>query len=110
MPTTYKVLGQSAPSATTDTTLYTVPTSTSAVVSTISVCNRGTASGTFRIAVRPAGATLAIQHYAYYDTSLAANSTVTITIGLTLATTDVITVRASSVDFSFSAFGSEVTP
>jgi hypothetical protein len=53
---------------------------------------------------------LAIQHYAYYDTSLAANSTVTITIGLTLATTDVITVRASSVDFSFSAFGSEVTP
>ena len=29
MPTTYKVLGQSAPAATTATTLYTVPSATS---------------------------------------------------------------------------------
>lgn len=108
MPTTYKVLGQSAPSATTATTLYTVPASTSAVISTISVANRDTASATFRIAIRPAGATLANQHYLVYDAPLAANSTATFTIGVTLATTDVVTVYASSANLSFSAFGSEI--
>jgi hypothetical protein len=35
MPTTYKVLGQSNPAATTATTLYTVPSATQAVVSTV---------------------------------------------------------------------------
>jgi glucose-6-phosphate dehydrogenase assembly protein OpcA len=109
MPTAYKVLGQSAPSATTDTTLYTVPSSTSAVVSTISVCNRDTASGTFRIAVRPAGASIANQHYVVYDAELGANATATFTLGVTLATTDVVTVRASTANFSFSAFGSEIS-
>ena len=62
MPTVYKVLGQSAPSATTATTLYTVPSTTSTVVSTITVANRDSTSATFRIAVRPAGAALANQH------------------------------------------------
>ena len=109
MPTTYKVLGQSAPSATTATTLYTVPSSTSTVVSTISVCNRDSASAQYRIAIRPAAATLANQHYLVYDASLTGNSTDTVTIGVTLATTDVVTVYASTANFSFSAFGSELS-
>jgi glucose-6-phosphate dehydrogenase assembly protein OpcA len=109
MPTAYKVLGQVTPSATTDTTLYTVPSSTSAVVATISVCNRGTASGTFRIAVRPAGASIAAEHYIVFDAALGANATAPFTLGVTLATTDVVTVRASTADFSFSAFGSEIS-
>jgi hypothetical protein len=109
MPTTYKVLGQSAPSATTATTLYTVPSVTSTVVSTVSVCNRDSASAQYRIAVRPAGATLANQHYIVYDASLTGNSTDTVTIGVTLATTDVVTVYASTANFSFSAFGSELS-
>lgn len=109
MATTYKVLGQSAPSATTATTLYTVPAATSTVVSTISVCNRDSASATYRIAIRPAGATLANQHYIVYDASLTGNSTDTVTIGVTLATTDIITVYASTANFSFSAFGSELS-
>lgn len=110
MPLTYKVLGQSAPSATTATTLYTVGASTSAIVSSLVVANRGTSSGTYRIAIRPAGASLADSHYIVYDASLAANSTVALTLGITLATTDVVTVYASSANFTFSAFGSEVTP
>jgi hypothetical protein len=109
MAATYKVLGQSAPSATTATTLYTVPSSTSAIVSTITVCNRDTTSGTFRIAIRPAGATLANQHYIVYDSTIASNDTVTFTLGITLATTDIITVYASSANMSFNAFGSELT-
>ena len=109
MPTIYKVLGQSAPSATTDTTLYTVPAATDAVVSTITVANRDSASATFRIAVRPAGAALANQHYIAFDCSVGANDTTALTLGLTLDATDVVTVRASTANLSFSAFGSEIS-
>ena len=109
MATAYKVLGQSAPSATTDTTLYTVPASTEAIISSIVVCNRGTTAATYRIAVRPDGASIANQHYLAYDVSLNPNSTDTYTLGVTVNATDVITVRASSANFSFSAFGSEIT-
>lgn len=109
MPTIYKVLGQSAPSATTATTLYTVPASTDAVVSTISVCNRAATAGTYRIAIRPAGAALANSHYIAYDSSVAANNTTFISVGVTLDATDVITVYASSADMTFSAFGTEIS-
>lgn len=108
MPTTYKVLGQSNPSATTATTLYTVPASTSTVVSTITVCNQASTAATYRIAVRPAGAALAAQHYIVYGATVAASDTTTLTLGLTLATTDVVTVYASSANLSFNAFGSEI--
>jgi hypothetical protein len=108
MATTYKVLGQSNPSATTATTLYTVPASTSTVVSTITVCNQAATAATFRIAVRPAGATLASQHYIAYGSTVAANDTTALTLGITLATTDVVTIYASSATVSFTAFGSEI--
>lgn len=109
MATTYKVLGQVAPSATTATTLDTVPSATQCVVSTIAVCNRGGTSATYRIAIRPAGATLANEHYIAYDTAITANNSTFITVGLTLAATDVITVYASNTNLSFSAFGSEIS-
>ena len=112
MATTYKVLGQSSPAAATDTALYTVPAATSAVCSTIVVCNRAANAATFRIAVRPAGAVLAVQHYLSYDTNINANDSITITIGITLATTDVVTIRANSASttaLSFNLFGSEIT-
>ena len=108
MATTYKVLGQSNPSATTATTLYTVPSSTSTVVSTITVCNQAASAATFRIAIRPAGTTLASQHYIAYGSTVAANDTTALTLGITLATTDVVTVYASSATVSFTAFGSEI--
>jgi hypothetical protein len=109
MPTVYKVLGQSAPSATTDTNLYTVPSATNTVVSTLAVVNRAATAATYRIAIRPAGATIANQHYLAYDVAVAANDSTALTLGITLAATDVITVYASTANLSFSAFGSEIT-
>lgn len=108
MANVYKVLAQSNPSATTATTLYTVPSATSAVISTITVCNQASSAGSYRIAVRPAGASLSAQHYVAYDVAIAANDTTALTLGLTLATTDVVTIYASSASMSFSAFGSEI--
>lgn len=109
MATAYKVLGQVAPSATTATAIYTVPSATQAVVSSVSICNRAGTAGTFRLAVRPDGATLANQHYVVYDTAIAANDTVILTIGLTLDAADVLEAYASSADMSFNAYGSEIS-
>jgi glucose-6-phosphate dehydrogenase assembly protein OpcA len=109
MPTVYKVLGQSNPAATTNTTLYTVPASTSAVISTITICNQASSAATYRIAVRPAGASIANQHYVVYGATVAASDTTALTLGLTLATTDVITVYASTATLSFNAYGSEIS-
>ena len=109
MPTSYKVLGQVAPSATTATTLYTVPSATSTVVSTIAVCNRAASAATYRIAIRIAGSALSNEEYIAYDSTVAANDSTMLTIGITLAATDVITVYASTADLSFNAFGSEIS-
>ena len=110
MATTYKVLAQNNPAATTETTLYTVPSSTSSVVSTISICNQAGTSGTYRIAVRPsADGSTAAKHWIVYGATVAANDSIMLTLGLTLATGDVIRVYGSSANLSFSAFGSELS-
>lgn len=108
MTETYKVLGQSAPAATTLTTLYTVPAATSAVVSSIIVANRSGAAITVRLAIRPAGAAIANQHYLAYDASVPANDSIPFKLGITLATTDVVSVYASDANSSWSAFGTEI--
>ena len=109
MPQTHKVLGQSNPAATTATTLYTVPSSTSTIVSSLTIANLTNTSTTYRIAIRPAGATLANSHWVAYDASLPANDTTILTFGATLGQTDVVTVYAGSANVTFSAFGVEIT-
>ncbi len=107
MAAAYKVLGQSTPAANSDTNLYTVPGATSAVCSTLTICNRGIGT-TFRVAVRPAGAALANQHYIVFDNFVNPNDTIFLTLGITLAATDVVTVRAGTATVSFGLFGSEI--
>jgi len=109
MAYTYKVLGQSAPSATTDTDVYTVGSGKSAIVSTIVVANRSASAATYRIAIRPAGASIANEHYIAYDVGLASTDSTALTLGITLAATDVVTVYASTADTSFNIFGSEIS-
>jgi glucose-6-phosphate dehydrogenase assembly protein OpcA len=109
MPTTYKVLGQSNPSATTLTTLYTVPSATNAVVSSITVANLAATAATFRIAVRPAGASIANSQYIGYDITVGASDTTVLTMGITMNATDVLSVYASTSTVTFSAFGSEIS-
>jgi hypothetical protein len=108
MASNYKVLGQINPSATTNTTLYTVPSLTSTVCSTLSICNLGI-STTYRVAVRPAGEGIANKHYIAHDASIPQNDTVFLTLGITLANTDVITVYGGTANLSFSLFGTELT-
>jgi len=109
MPTIYKTLGQAAPAATTSTDLYTVPASTSTIVSTIVISNRAATSATFRLSQSLAGAALANKDYLAYDTAIPANGFITLTLGITMATTDKLRVYASTADLSFNAFGTELS-
>jgi hypothetical protein len=109
MPVSYKVLGQSAPEATTNTTLYTVPSNTQSIVSTLSVVNRAAATATYRIAIRPDGASIANQHYLAYDITIAANDTTILTTALSMDANDILTVYASSASITFGAYGSEIS-
>lgn len=109
MTTNFKVLGQSAPAATTSADVYTVPSATEAVISSLVVANRGSVAGSYRLSVRPNGASLANQHYLAYDVPLGANDSVALTLGITVDAADVVSVYASNGDFSFSAFGSEIS-
>lgn len=110
MPQAHKVLGQSAPADTNNADLYTVPSSTQAIVSTLSIANITTTAATFRVAVRLAGASIANQHWLAYDVALGGADSVTLTLGVTLAATDVLTVRSGTANaLAFSAFGVEIT-
>lgn len=108
MPQNYKVLGQSNPSATTLTTLYTTPSLTQAVGSTLSICNLG-ASTTYRVAVRPSGEAIANKHYLVYDGAVNAGDSILLTLGISLAATDVVSVYAGTANVAFSLFGVEIT-
>ena len=108
MATTYKVLGQSNPAATTETTLYTA--GAAAVVSSITICNQTATAATYRIAIRPsADGTTAAKHWIVYGATVGASDAVVLTCGFTLATSDKVQVYASSANLSFSAFGSEIS-
>lgn len=109
MATTYKVLGQAAPANTSNANLYTVPSATSAVISTISITNTTSTAATCRIFVRIAGATAAASNALAYDVSIPANDLKAITVGVTLATTDIITVQTGTANaLTFQLFGSEI--
>jgi hypothetical protein len=105
---TYKILAQSAPSATTATDIYTVSASTQVVLSTIIIANRDTSGATYRIALRPNGASLANSHYIAYDTAVGANDSTALSLGITMDASDVLTVYASSANLTFSVFGAEI--
>jgi hypothetical protein len=108
MATTFKVLGQSLPASNTFTTLYTVPVGNSAIISTLNICNVSASNVTFRAAIRPAGATLTTAQYIAYDIALASQDAIGLTLGMTLAATDVVTVHSVQGNVAFNLFGSEI--
>ena len=105
----YKVLGQEAPDATTNTDVYTVPSATKAIISTIVIANHAATAGTFRLAVRPDDASIVQKHYLAYNVPIAANDSTTLTLGITMDAADVLTAYCSSGDMSVNVFGSEIS-
>ena len=110
MPTAYKILGQAAPANTSNADLYTVPSSTQTVVSTIAIANTAASSALGRIFVVPSAGSASTANAIVYDYSFEGNSTVTLTLGITLTTGDKIIVRSATANvLTFHAFGSEIS-
>jgi hypothetical protein len=109
MATTYKVLGQSKPTAASLSAAYTVPAATTATVSTITVANQSATATSFRISVAVAGAADTASQYLYYDIAIPGNNTFATTIGITLGAGDVVRVYNTLATCSFNIFGVENT-
>ena len=109
MSEAYKTLSQTKPSAATLTDAYTVPAATSAVISTVTVCNQSATPTAFRISVAVAGAGDTAKQYLAFDVPIAGNEAKAWTIGATLATTDVLRVYNTLATVSFNVFGTEIT-
>ena len=104
-----KVLGQLDVSATTITTLYTVPDLAQTTVSSLVICNRSGSGITFRVSVHVAGAGADDKQFIFYDEALAATTTRTVVIGMCLNQADVVKVYASAANVSFNMFGVETS-
>lgn len=109
MADTAKVLAQVDPAAATPALAYTVPGSTSTVISTLTVANRSATDTAFRISIRVGGAGVDDKQYIYYDHIARGNRTFASTFGITLAATDLVYVYATLATLSFSIFGVEIT-
>lgn len=110
MANAYKVLGQIDLTTTDLTAVYTVPSATEAVLSTVVLANRTASATTFKIAIRPDGASISNSHYLAYDVPLAANDSTTLTLGITLDAADVFEVAAGDANaVSVNVFGTEIT-
>lgn len=110
MATTYSVLAQANPAATTETTLLTASGTTGTVVSSLVVCNQASTTATYRVAIRPsAQVSTTAPNWIVYGASVNGNDSTILTIGITLASGDKIQVYASSATLSFSAFGSVIS-
>lgn len=110
MATTYKILGQSRPTDANVTDLYTVPSATSSVVSTITTTNVDGTASNISVYVVASGDTAGADNALVYQAELAANSVQSFTIGLTLAAGDKLAVQsATGSSTTYQAFGSEVS-
>jgi len=104
MSTTVKPLARTAASLTTTTVLYTVPASTTTIVTNIAVTNTASSAGTFNLAMGPSGGQVAL----HTTTAIAANSTVYIDLKQVLLTTNTITGGASATTINFHISGVEI--
>lgn len=103
------ILAQVSPPATTDTLLYRSPTAGNGTsVTTIFVCNQTGIPVLYRIrGAKKESAAVETQQYWYYDTSLDANATLKIDVGVNLSPGQAIFVRAATTGVSFNLCGIE---
>jgi hypothetical protein len=101
MATTSKALFRGAATTSVGTTLYTVPSSTTTVLTNITVTNTAGSAGTFTLSL--AGTSL------HTTTAIAANTTVYIDCKQVLVATNTITGGASATTINFHISGVEIS-
>ena len=106
MASILRVLGQSYPAAATETDLYACGTN-SAVISTLTICNKSGSADAVTVRIAVAGVASVDKQLIVAGTNLAANSTMSMTIGITLAHLDVVRVTSTNGTTAFNIFGQE---
>ena len=110
MPTIYKNSQvQGTAGVTTYSTLYNTSASTTAVVSTIAICNTASAQATYRIGIMGSAGTPAAANWLVYDAIVPANDTTALTLGITVGNSQFIRVSSSANTVTFTAFVSEIS-
>lgn len=110
MPTAYKKKQiQGSASTGTFVTLYEVPASTEAVISSIVICNTAAATATYRIGFDDTAGTPNNSEWLVYDAVIAANDTVCLTLGICSEAGKFIRVASSANTVTFSLFVSEIS-
>lgn len=97
-------LGTADLAAATDTTLYTVPADTFAVL-TLSICNRNASSASIRVAVSTS-ATPANDEFIEFDSQVIGNSVIERT-GIVMDANKILVVRSDTINVSAVAYGIE---
>jgi hypothetical protein len=110
MPTAYKYAQvQGTAAVGTFATLYTTPSSTEAVISSLVICNQSSSAITVRVGLDATAGTPGASEFLVYDASVAGNDTVALTLGITMEAGKFIRVSSSANTIAFSAFLSEIT-
>jgi len=112
MAQSYKRLGAINPSANTQTNVYVVPAATSAVVSTITICNQATTNASYSLALMDASqfnASAPVATFLVRGAIVPAADSIILTIGLTANASSVFVANTNSPNISFSMFGSEIS-
>jgi hypothetical protein len=110
MPTAYKRAGiQGTAALGTYATLYTTPAATEAVISTIAVCNTASTTLTYRIGFSTTAGTPGATEWLVYDSVVAGNDTIFLTIGVAIPENTFIRVSSSATTSAFQIFLSEIT-
>ena len=105
---TYKILGQVNPTSTSLTTLYTVPATREAFVSTLSICNFGATTANVTVAVRQDGAAIDPKQHLLYNIPIVPADSLFLTLGISVDQSDVISVSSTTSSIAFGLFGSEI--
>jgi hypothetical protein len=108
----YSILGQAIPTGS-NVTLYATPAATQTIISTIAICNTTSSSATATVYVCKANgsspAAASTSNALLYQMPITANSTQTLTIGVTLSAYDaILVISGTSSALTFHAFGSQV--
>ena len=115
MPTTYKILGQTLPTANVLSNVYVVPAATSTILNTITICNQSSANANVDIVIRPVNETFSNKHYIMENVLLPRADTLIFSPGLTLNSAVIVAVNNAVVtgetaaNVSFNVYGVELT-
>ena len=115
MPTAYKILGQTLPTANTLSNVYVVPAATSTILNTITICNQSAANANVDIVIRPINEALANKHYILKQVQIPRADTLIMSPGITLnaavivAVNNAVVTGETAASVSFNVYGVELT-